>query len=900
MFAFFYNIIIYPLFQIVEFCYQFCNKFTGNAGISVLGVSFAISFLCLPLYVIAEHWQDIERKTQLKLKAGIDRIKSTFTGDEQYMMLSAYYRENHYHPMMALRSSISLLIQVPFFMAAYSYLSHLPDLQGTSFLFIRDLGKGDALFYIGSLPVNVLPIAMTLINIVAGAVYTKGFALKDKLQIYLMALVFLLVLYDSPSGLVLYWTMNNVFSLVKNIFYKCKNPLIVLYRLLLVFSLLAFLYVAFVYDGSFRSKVAVFAFLFLIDISPLIIKATNFLLDGILSPVVRQKRTRTGLFIASSIFLALISGLLLPSSLISSSPMEFSFVDDIASPFYFLRISLWQGIGFCLFWPACIYFLYKEKVQTLLTVWQLLLCLFSVINAFVFTGNYGAISTTFLFDKFYTPSLPAVVLNLSVLLVAAVALIFLLRFQAKKILPAVSVLAFALLAAGIINSVKIMQGYNDLKSMREKGGDHYSQSASLKPIFHFSKSQKNVLVIMLDRAISGYIPQIFKDKPDLFESYDGFTYYPNTISFGMYTLFGAPALYGGYEYTPFQMNLRSSEPLAKKHNESLLVMPLLFDKEGFSVTLTDPTWANYRIVPDLSIYSPYPQLDVHLTINHYTNLWKQMQKEPFTIVKVSKLIQRNMILLSLFRSVSPVIRQAVYKTGDWWGSEKFIQNGSNAIDNYAVLDFLPQLTDTASEKPAFISFVNELTHTPQYLSYPDYKPTDREVTEFGDGPFVKEAHFHVNSAAIRELGKYFDYLKEIGVYDNTRIIIVSDHGRDVDAGIVPDQKEAGLPFEIEYVNPLLMVKDFDSHGFKTDQTFMTNADVPALAADGLIENPVNVFTGKKISSEPKNEKIFIAYSHGWEPEKNNKNTFRLSDNQWFTVKDSIFDIKNWKQESPEF
>ena len=196
--------------------------------------------------------------------------------------------------------------------------------------------------------------------------------------------------------------------------------------------------------------------------------------------------------------------------------------------------------------------------------------------------------------------------------------------------------------------------------------------------------------------------------------------------------------------------------------------------------------------------------------------------------------------------------------------------------------------------------MNELTHTPQYLSYPDYKPTDREVTEFGDGPFVKEAHFHVNSAAIRELGKYFDYLKEIGVYDNTRIIIVSDHGRDVDTGIVPDQKEAGLPFEIEYVNPLLMVKDFDSHGFKTDQSFMTNADVPALAADGLIENPVNVFTGKKISSEPKNEKNFIAYSHGWEPEKNNKNTFRLSDNQWFTVKDSIFDIKNWKQESPEF
>ena len=75
---------------------------------------------------------------------------------------------------MAFRSSFGLLIQIPFFIAAYVFLSNLSALRGEHFLFIRDMGAEDALFRIGNFPVNVLPIAMTLINIVAGAVYTKA------------------------------------------------------------------------------------------------------------------------------------------------------------------------------------------------------------------------------------------------------------------------------------------------------------------------------------------------------------------------------------------------------------------------------------------------------------------------------------------------------------------------------------------------------------------------------------------------------------------------------------------------------------------------------------------------------------------------------------------------------
>lgn len=52
-----------------------------------------------------------------------------------------------------------------------------------------------------------------------------------------------------------------------------------------------------------------------------------------------------------------------------------------------------------------------------------------------------------------------------------------------------------------------------------------------------------------------------------------------------------------------------------------------------------------------------------------------------------------------------------------------------------------------------------------------------------------------------------------------------------------------------------MVKDFNRKGFSTSDTFMTNADVPALAMEDLIRDPKNPFTGKAINSDEKTHTI---------------------------------------------
>ncbi|MHC6201913.1 hypothetical protein ACYULU_01810 [Breznakiellaceae bacterium SP9] len=149
MLDFLHTLIIFPITQVIELCYYLIFRFSDNAGLSIFGVSFAVSLCTLPLYFMAEKHEAIERNIKARLSPEIAQIKAVFSGDEQYMILSTFYKQNHYHPVYALRNTFGLFIQIPFFIAAYSYLSQLEILTGTPFFFIRDLGDPDKLLSIG-------------------------------------------------------------------------------------------------------------------------------------------------------------------------------------------------------------------------------------------------------------------------------------------------------------------------------------------------------------------------------------------------------------------------------------------------------------------------------------------------------------------------------------------------------------------------------------------------------------------------------------------------------------------------------------------------------------------------------------------------------------------------------
>ena len=80
---------------------------------------------------------------------------------------------------------------------------------------VGNLGEADVLISTGSLDIHFLPVLMTLINCISGVVYTKGKGMAEKVQVFITAAVFLIILHPMPSGLVIYWTFNN--------FFRCLN-----------------------------------------------------------------------------------------------------------------------------------------------------------------------------------------------------------------------------------------------------------------------------------------------------------------------------------------------------------------------------------------------------------------------------------------------------------------------------------------------------------------------------------------------------------------------------------------------------------------------------------------------------------------------------------------------------
>jgi hypothetical protein len=223
------------------------------------------------------------------------------------------------------------------------------------------------------------------------------------------------------------------------------------------------------------------------------------------------------------------------------------------------------------------------------------------------------------------------------------------------------------------------------------------------------------------------------------------------------------------------------------------------------------------------------------------------------------------------------------------------------MDNYARLDLLPRLTAVDdSTTNTYTALVNELTHEPAFFQAPGYVPSNT-VTNKGSGPFAEEDDYHVNMAALLLLGKWFDYLKEQGVYDNTRIIISSDHGWDIDTSL----NDFALPNGTRLIgfNPFLFVKDFkadtepESPRLKTDNTFMSHADVPYLASKDLTD-AVNPFTGKTLAHE-KSGGLTIGTAHVWETPDPSNYTWNIRPDEWLRVKDNIFDPANWEQIVPQ-
>ena len=906
--AFFYNLIVYPIEMIVEALFVFFFKAFDNLGLAIAAISILVSLLSLPLYHIAEKLQEKERTQRLRMQPGIRRIKETFKGDEQYMMLSTYYRQQHYHPAYALRSSVSLMIQVPFFIAAYHFLSHLPQLQGESFLFIKDLGTSDALFHIGSVSINLLPILMTCINVIAGTIYSKGFPLRDKLQLYGMAGLFLVLLYQSPAGLVYYWTLNNIFSLIKNIFYKLKRPLPILYLLgcisILTLSIALLIKEP---DLDLLFKAVLFLGCLLMFSIPLLLKTSSSLFTRYLSGFAEEKGTVRTLFILSSLLIWVLCGIYVPVSVIKSSPIEFSFLGDVSNPLGFVFNTATILFGLFSLWPMLLYGMGSKQMKAVFAFGFSLVACTALFNIFVFDGDYGTISKLFMFDNaklLHADGFLAVGPILISILLTIVLAKFLQRMKWSWMTKLVAIILIAASVYSVYSMVQVQSQFSKHARNIKHTGTSSSNEGDIEPVFSLSKEGSNVVILFLDRAISSFFPVILEQFPQLKDTYSGFTFYPNTVSFGAYTLTGAPPVMGGYEYTPDEINKRDAEKLVDKHNEAMLVIPRLFSEAGYNVSVFDPPYSNYQWANDFAPFKKYPEMTVQALRGKFSTRYKldHVEGDAWGPNYESRLIKRRLPLYSLVKMVFPVLRELMYLKGSYFLMDENPNLTNYFIDSYSTLHYLPKLTEFDQKGNNYVFIANDATHDPAFLQAPEYVPVSAVTNKYTplDDSYEEDSqlHYHANAAVILKIGEWLEFLKQNDVYDNTRIIIVSDHGRGFST---PVFKEFGEGSEVfSFYNPLLLAKDFYTNGPVTeDESFMTNADVPLKAIAGLPVSSDNPFTGKDLYEAIKKSSVNSYYS-GSSPDKHTQNLFVFDMTKSFSVHDSIFDKLNWTKLQSEY
>ena len=197
---------------------KFSHRHTGNFGWDILLLTLLIKLLFAPLTHMSYKSMAKMKAIQPKLQVLQERHKDDPSKLNREMM--ELYKKHRVNPM---GGCLPMLLQIPVFIAFYQVLNEAVELRGAPFIgWITDLSEPDHLFMLkASFPLignsfNLLPLLMTVSMVVQQRMTPQSGVTPEQQKMFaFMPLIFCFVFYNMPSGLVLYWLLNNVLSIVQ-------------------------------------------------------------------------------------------------------------------------------------------------------------------------------------------------------------------------------------------------------------------------------------------------------------------------------------------------------------------------------------------------------------------------------------------------------------------------------------------------------------------------------------------------------------------------------------------------------------------------------------------------------------------------------------------------------------
>jgi len=217
------EIMDFGIFKIVsQFLLNFLNwlhGFIGSYGWSILALTAVVKIVLWPL-------QDKANKSMRRmalLNPKVQELREKYKDDPTRMNqeVMKLYKDYGINPV---GGCLPMMIQIPIFFGLFKMLGQAVELRNASFLWVKDLSQPDTVAVLFGVPINVIPLCMAASQIWLMAMTPKTGDPTQRRVMMFTPLIFLFICYNFAAALALYYTTQNIFSIVQ-FYYNKRQPM---------------------------------------------------------------------------------------------------------------------------------------------------------------------------------------------------------------------------------------------------------------------------------------------------------------------------------------------------------------------------------------------------------------------------------------------------------------------------------------------------------------------------------------------------------------------------------------------------------------------------------------------------------------------------------------------------
>ena len=219
------EIMDFGMFKLVcQFLLNFMNllhSWLHDYGLAILALTTIIKLTLWPIQNRANR----SMRQMAALSPKMQELKEKYKDDPTRMNqeVMKLYKQYGINPV---GGCLPMLIQIPIFFGLFKMLGQAVELRNAKFLWVKDLSQPDTVAHLPLLdwPINIIPLCMAATQIWLMAMTPKtGDATQRRVMMF-TPLIFLFICYNFAAALALYYTAQNLFSLVQ-FYYNKRQPM---------------------------------------------------------------------------------------------------------------------------------------------------------------------------------------------------------------------------------------------------------------------------------------------------------------------------------------------------------------------------------------------------------------------------------------------------------------------------------------------------------------------------------------------------------------------------------------------------------------------------------------------------------------------------------------------------